>query len=494
MRWERLGAQSSRWTTGLGDQGFTVGLIVFTLLHFLLSVHFPLAEDELYYWSWARDLQWSYFDHPPMVAYLIRFSTAIFGNNAFGIRFFSVLSGTLILWVLGHRMTGRGLILALACTPVVAVLSLYMTPDIPLIAFWLLYAQWAAAVNRRLQEWGNDPVQRVYHQSPIPASLWAVGGLLLGLGMLSKYTMALAPLCFGLLCLMNYRLRAWISGFALHLSIAFLVSLPILVYNLQTGFLPLRFQWGHSLGASAPPAFWNFMTGQLALVGALPFLMAPWIVAFRRRLCAIPELQVAYYFFIPPLTFFLIQAARAPMEGNWSLVAYVLFWPLAHVLLSDNSFKTAGRILVLLTMAPAFAVTLGLLIHSFHPLAVVPIEKDRLVALRGKQAAVEKLAADFKTSHAGQSVFSPTYQWTSYLRYAGLPVRPLPLGRMNHFRMRDAGDVCAETQAFVLVEGGAVDPLLSCFPNREELEFEPIVIRGKTVGNLTLQRFSRALP
>lgn len=72
-------------------------LVFLTLFHFWLSAHLPPSEDELYYWAWAKDLHWSYFDHPPMVAYLIALSTKIFGDNLFGIRFFACLEAWVFL-------------------------------------------------------------------------------------------------------------------------------------------------------------------------------------------------------------------------------------------------------------------------------------------------------------------------------------------------------------------------------------------------------------
>ncbi len=490
MRWEQLGDQSSQWTTGLGNRGFFLGLAVLTLFHFLLSVHFPLAEDELYYWSCAQHLQWSYFDHPPMLAFLIRLSTGIFGNNAFGIRFFSCLASTLILALLATQMRSKGLLATLAATPIVLVLSIYMTTDIPLLVCWLLYVIWAASVNRRLQEWTADPMRRVYHRSPIPLALWAVGGLCLGLGLLSKYTMALAPLCFGLLNLFNYRLRAWGPGFLAHALIAGLVASPILIYNVQTDFLPLQFQWAHSLGSTGVAAFWNFVAAQVLLVGALPLLALPWLFGFRRRLCALAELQVFFYFFAVPLAFFLIQATRGPMEGNWGLVAYVTFWPIAQVLFEDNSFKTAARLFVLTSSAPAFVGSAALLLHSFHPLSVVPVEKDRFYLLRAKYETSRLLAADIQARAPGEVVFSPTYQWTSYLKYFGVKVEGLSGGGRNHFPMGKTVSVCQQRQILALVESGHPEPSLECFGTRTEIATQWLKVRDKTVGSLAVVRFS----
>lgn len=43
-----------------------------SLLHALYNFFLPFYPDEAYYWLWSRHLDFSYYDHPPMVAYLIR--------------------------------------------------------------------------------------------------------------------------------------------------------------------------------------------------------------------------------------------------------------------------------------------------------------------------------------------------------------------------------------------------------------------------------------
>ena len=41
-------------------------------LRFWFASHRPLVPDEAYYWVWSRHLAGGYFDHPPVVAYMIR--------------------------------------------------------------------------------------------------------------------------------------------------------------------------------------------------------------------------------------------------------------------------------------------------------------------------------------------------------------------------------------------------------------------------------------
>ena len=47
-----------------------LALIVALLIRWLMSSTIPLGHDETYYWDWGRNLQWSYYDHPPGVAWL----------------------------------------------------------------------------------------------------------------------------------------------------------------------------------------------------------------------------------------------------------------------------------------------------------------------------------------------------------------------------------------------------------------------------------------
>src|SRR5882762_11823095 len=51
-----------------------------------------LRTDEAYYWTWSKESVLSYLDHPPMIAWFIRFGTAIFGDSNLGVRFAGILA------------------------------------------------------------------------------------------------------------------------------------------------------------------------------------------------------------------------------------------------------------------------------------------------------------------------------------------------------------------------------------------------------------------
>src|ERR1700752_3112574 len=55
------------------------------------SLLIGLSGDEAYYWRYSKQLAWGYFDHPPVVAVLVRMGYALF-NNELGVRLFFVIT------------------------------------------------------------------------------------------------------------------------------------------------------------------------------------------------------------------------------------------------------------------------------------------------------------------------------------------------------------------------------------------------------------------
>src|SRR4051812_3260891 len=78
----------------------TAGLIVgfLTLARFMLAATTPLAFDEAYYWLWSRHLAGGYYDHPPMIAVVIRLGTSIAGDAELGVRLVCVLLSVPATW------------------------------------------------------------------------------------------------------------------------------------------------------------------------------------------------------------------------------------------------------------------------------------------------------------------------------------------------------------------------------------------------------------
>jgi len=475
-----------------GKHWFAAVIAAFLVGHLLLAAWIPPMEDELYYWTWAKDLQWSYFDHPPLTAYLIRVSTAVLGDSIFAIRLPACLLSTGVVVLLAGLATGRLLLLLLLATPIFLLGSILMTPDVPLLFCWTLYLVWLAGICRSFASWNDDPISRVYCGSPVSATRWAAGGAILGLGILSKYTMLLAVPCTLLALLALARWRAWAGGFALGLAVATLVAAPVVIFNWQHDFAPLAFQWRHAgFKDPHPPQFFQFLGGQLALVGGLPFLMVPWVILRWRDLARDPVLLASLWLFVPVFAFFMGKAIRSPLEGNWPMVAYVGFWPLATRLFEKNSLVALGRAIVFAGFSVPLATSTLIAIHLVRPFEAVPPHLDRIGWLHAQWALSETVAADSRGVSPAVPVLAPSYQWVSYLRFRGISADQIPgVGRRSHFS-ESAGDPCRHQEVLVFEDAGPRAPTLDCFSSSRTVVTYPLTVRGQQVGLFQLTRYAR---
>lgn len=101
-----------------------------------LAAAIPPADDELYYWCWSKTLQLSYYDHPPLSAYMIRVATELFGDSLFALRLPAVLSTLVVVAAIGWLTRPRTILPLIAVTPLFTFGSVLVTPDTPLLVFW----------------------------------------------------------------------------------------------------------------------------------------------------------------------------------------------------------------------------------------------------------------------------------------------------------------------------------------------------------------------
>src|SRR5258708_29816495 len=102
-----------------------------------------LRTDEAYYWTWSKESALSFLDHPPMIAWFIRFGTAIFGDTTLGVRFggiVAMLVTQLLLADIVRRLTHdvRAVVLAVLMPEAALYYGLLMAkvaPDVAMIPF-----------------------------------------------------------------------------------------------------------------------------------------------------------------------------------------------------------------------------------------------------------------------------------------------------------------------------------------------------------------------
>jgi dolichol-phosphate mannosyltransferase len=213
------------------------------LLRLLVCGQIELLPEETYYWNYARHLDIGYLDHPPMVAWLIRAGTAIFGNVESGVRVGAVVCGgitTFFAFHLTRNLFGeRSALLAAVLVqilPFFFLSGMLMTPDAPLTAAWMATLFF---VERALR--GTQP------------GMWLWAGLCVGLGLLSKYTMVLVPAATVIFILADAPSRSWLRRPQPYIAalIALVVFTPVLVWNAHHEWASFAFQFSRRL-AEAP--------------------------------------------------------------------------------------------------------------------------------------------------------------------------------------------------------------------------------------------------
>jgi 4-amino-4-deoxy-L-arabinose transferase-like glycosyltransferase len=337
-------------------------LVVVLLLRLVLAARVELVPDEAFYWVWTRHLAPGYFDHPPMIAYLMWLSTRVLGNTELGVRLpATVLSvgAVLVLVLLARRLlrdpraTGYVLLMWLV-SPLWAVLGLIFTPDTP-AAFFSICAM-AVAVLIADRDDREGPVTARPFTSDCDS--WILFGLFSGLAMLSKYTSVLAPGGVALALLTSARGRAhlkrpwpWMAGL-----IALAVFSPVVYWNATHHWASFAFQLHHGASEGITEGITgvfpqltarllglvSFVAGQAVVWTPILFVVAlvVMLVNWRKYGGLRGADRVLLWCGTLPLVFFGWAATRSHGEINWPAFAYFPLSLLTARYLGEN---WAGR-------------------------------------------------------------------------------------------------------------------------------------------------------
>jgi 4-amino-4-deoxy-L-arabinose transferase-like glycosyltransferase len=317
-------------------------LITIIRIYFLYNSNFDLSPDEAQYYSWSQDLQFGYYSKPPMIAWFIALSTKIFGSSEAGIRIFSPILHffiSIIIYALAKRLfdfkTSIYAALIYITLPAVTLSSSLMTTDPILLFFWALsiYVFYLAVSTNKI-------------------SFWIGGGVVVGLGILSKYNMVLFfPSAILYLYLLNNNFE-FLKNKNIYLAaiIAFLIYLPNFLWNANNGFV----SYLHTKDISQidkqlfhPKKMVEFILLQIAMCG--PILFYQFIKSFKdfKGLIKLSSYQLAFSFYVIFLALILILSLISNAYGNWAAPIYitVTLWVTAYCLKASKEFNIVISIL-----------------------------------------------------------------------------------------------------------------------------------------------------
>jgi 4-amino-4-deoxy-L-arabinose transferase-like glycosyltransferase len=301
-----------------------------TALRVIYASVIDLRTDEAYYWTWSKENVASFLDHPPMIAWFVRFGTAIFGDTNLGVRFagiLAMLATQLLLADIVRRVTHdvRAVVLAVLMPEAALYYGLLMTkvsPDVALIPFAVAMV-WALI---RLHESGD-------------ARWWLAAGVFAGLALLSKFTaVMLLPAVAAFMLVPPWR-RRWLSSpypWAAAL-IAVAVFLPVLIWNAGHDWASFRFQLVRATATHdiSLRTVGEYIGLQFGLVGfiLLPVVMLGLVLtAWRgyRRGDAVAILLSTSVIF--PFGYFLWKSLSLRVGDTWPM----FMWPVGFAAAAIN--------------------------------------------------------------------------------------------------------------------------------------------------------------
>ena len=354
-----------------------------------------LVSDEAYYWQWSRHLDYGYYDNTPLVAYVIRIFTAVFGATEFGVRSGAVacvFGMSVFVYLLAKRLFTPQIALVtigvLNVVPLAADASFLMTCDPPQLLLWAAtaYVAWFAIETQGGTSWG----------------LWLLTGVLAGLTIMAKLNgliilpaillyMALSPGARPLL----KRPQPYVAA-----VIAIAIFVPFLLWNQSHE----NAYWlhGHQMtqrGRDKPNfpirGFGDFLGAQAILISPLLYLTYLRLVPKLREGVkgTHPDAWLYLWCTSVPVTLVTIAVSfHNKVEGNWAVAAYVTGIIMISAALADSWRRTGPRIWHTIGIALAVLLsTAAFVMPQLSGLLHLKAKMDRATEMVGWRALADRV-------------------------------------------------------------------------------------------------------
>src|SRR6188768_980213 len=362
------------------------------LLALVQAASTELIADEAYYWVYSRFPAWGYFDHPPMIAFLIKSGYAIF-HNELGVRLVCALLSTFTILITESLIERKNPFLFYTIVLSIGVLQIagfLAVPDTPLLFFTALFFY--------------------TYRSFIKNANW-INTLLLAIAIsLLFYTKYHGLLIVLFTFLSNIKLftrrQTWMAGFFVLILYA-----PHILWQWDHDWVSFRYHLFESNVSAYKFSYTtDYLLGQILLAGPLAgFILFPAAFIYKTQ----TETEKALKFtLIGIYLIFLISSFRGKVEVNWTMPALIPLIILSHqFLINKISWIKPLRIIALVSL---------LLIIAARVYLVVDIGPDNSTRGRFRNKEWAKTIAE-KTGDI-PVVFYNSYQRASlFWFYSGKP-------------------------------------------------------------------------
>ncbi len=374
-------------------------LAIFSTIY---NAFLPLHGDEAYYWMWSKHLQMGYYDHPPMIAFMIYLSNFI-SQNEWGVRLVNVFSMSIsalyifkLTKLISDEKTALNSVLIFLSVALTNAGFIITTPDSPLSLFWsisLYYTYRAIFIGEKKD--------------------FALTGLFLGLMMLSKYTAVLYIAGVVLFIILKRRDLFLHPYMYVTIFISLIVASPMIFWNYQHDWISFMFQLHHGSsedGRLYPHLFFEFFSGQFGIFSPVFTALLFFFLIKEKLFIKDNKLFFIAISVVVTLLFFFYKSFYSRMMLNYTAPAYIGATVLLSIIITKYELKKTFilglGIALLLTIAARIAF-----------LFYLPYIQERMY---GNKEAVQLLAT---YAQEGDSFYSDHLTMTAYLKYY-LPNHP----------------------------------------------------------------------
>ena len=407
--------------------GFYALLTGHLLIWLSLGMALDLHPDEADHWVWSRFLSWGYYEHPPMVAWVIRLCTTLLGTNQWALEIGSQ-GLTLLVFILIFQLARRQFgvraaffsVLLLEAAPLFSVGSMIFIIDTPLMVFYSL------AVVEFWRGWALKNNAAFYR-----------AGIALGLALLSKFTAVLfLAAAFLFLVSSPERRKAFRNPHLwAALVLGFILFFPFIYWNYLNGWTSLGSQLEKGLtGGKSGTQVLAFVLGQPLVLGPVLFVLmvGAWFRACREAGWRDDRLTYLLFLTGVPLLVFSLAAIKGKYtDPSWANVA----WLFGAILLGKSLAEKWPRISRVRKWVVGGAVFLTswfpvilIAVHIFFPYLPVAAHQDRTLEMRGWKDLGQGLGRDYARVFPGQEkvfVVADDYQLAGVISFY-TPQHPWP--------------------------------------------------------------------
>jgi hypothetical protein len=308
-------------------------LIAWGILNIFQAFMTPLNNDEAYYWMYSKYLDWGFFDHPPMIALMIKTGYLLL-HNELGVRLMVVISqiiALLVIWSLTdeEQKSKKGniflFIMLVAILPVFNIFGFIATPDAPLILFTALFL---LVYKSFLKD--ENYKNSLFLGLTMAALMYSKyhGGLLIVLVIISNLKLLKSP------------------KFYLATILAVILFLPHLYWQYSNGFPSLKYHLVERVSGFAPGNFPEYLLNQLVFHNPFILPVCIWLIIKNK---AINKFESALHYIVAGfLAFFFIESFRYHIEPQWTAAISV---PMIIILYNHIDYKSkTGRYIKWITI------------------------------------------------------------------------------------------------------------------------------------------------